>query len=316
MVNARRYRIPKVVPALALLCAGPLLAGETVLYRCTDSAGNPAYTNSTRGYLDCRVVGRYPKPAAASAPVAAEAPNTQAATAESVPNTQIQTLTPRTAAAAAAAGAVSTAPTPGNRVHRGAVYRFKNDGVVHYTNVRPAASTGAETVFTYAIDNCIACEVRSSVDWHNVALRLDEYTTEIKAAAARHAVDEALVRAIIHAESAYRVNARSNKGAQGLMQLMPATAKRFGVGDAYDPAQNIAGGVEYLAFLLRRFDGDITLAAAGYNAGEGAVDRHGGVPPYDETQVYVQRVGILHQRYRSALAAQPRDAGIVIGASH
>ena len=82
------------------------------------------------------------------------------------------------------------------------------------------------------------------------------------------------------------------------MQLMPATAERFGVTDAFDPAQNIRGGVRYLAWLLRRFNGDLTLAAAGYNAGEGAVDRHGGVPPYRETQTYVQRVGLLADRYR------------------
>ncbi len=96
---------------------------------------------------------------------------------------------------------------------------------------------------------------------------------------------------------------------------MPATAARFGVGDVYDPGQNIAGGVEYLAWLLRRFDGDIRLATAGYNAGEGAVDRHGGIPPFAETQVYVERVGILHERYRAALAATASAAPLGVGAS-
>ena len=185
------------------------------------------------------------------------------------------------------------------KVQRGAVYRYERDGVVHYTNVKPAIQ--AELVFTYAIETCMACQIRSAVDWNTVALRLDDYDAEIATATAAHGVDEALVRAIIHAESAYRVNARSHKGAQGLMQLMPATATRFGVNDAYDPAQNIAGGVQYLAFLLKRFDGDTRLATAGYNAGEGAVDRYGGVPPYAETQVYVDRVGILHARYQAAL---------------
>ena len=79
------------------------------------------------------------------------------------------------------------------------------------------------------------------------------------------------------------------------------TARRFGVVDSYDATQNIRGGVQYLAWLLKRFNGDLTLAAAGYNAGEGAVDRHKGVPPYSETQRYVQRVGVLVERYRSAL---------------
>jgi soluble lytic murein transglycosylase-like protein len=82
------------------------------------------------------------------------------------------------------------------------------------------------------------------------------------------------------------------------MQLMPATARRFGVGDAFNPQQNIQGGVKYLAWLLKRFDGNLTLAAAGYNAGEGAVDKYKGVPPYSETQRYVQRVGVLAERYR------------------
>ena len=98
------------------------------------------------------------------------------------------------------------------------------------------------------------------------------------------------MRAIIHAESAYNPNALSRVGAQGLMQLMPATARRFGVGNAFDAGQNIRGGVQYLAWLLKRFNGDLTLAAAGYNAGEGAVDKYKGVPPYSETQRYVQRV--------------------------
>lgn len=126
----------------------------------------------------------------------------------------------------------------------------------------------------------------------------DELVTSL---AKRHGVDARLVHAVITVESAYQPRARSPKGARGLMQLMPATAQRFGVTDVYDPGQNIAGGVEYLAWLLKRFNGDTRLAAAGYNAGEGAVDRHGGVPPYAETQVYVERVGILHARYRAAL---------------
>jgi soluble lytic murein transglycosylase-like protein len=105
----------------------------------------------------------------------------------------------------------------------------------------------------------------------------------------------------VHAESAFNPNALSRVGAQGLMQLMPATAERFGVDDPFAPAQNIEGGTRYLAWLLKRFNGDTRLAAAGYNAGEGAVDRFGGVPPYEETQRFVERVGILHQRYGASL---------------
>ena len=84
---------------------------------------------------------------------------------------------------------------------------------------------------------------------------------------------------------------------------MPATAARFGVANAFDPGQNIRGGVQYLAWLLKRYNNDLTLAAAGYNAGEGAVDRHKGVPPYSETQRYVVRVGQLAERYRGHVAA-------------
>lgn len=99
-----------------------------------------------------------------------------------------------------------------------------------------------------------------------------------------------LVRAIIQVESEYDSQAVSSKGAQGLMQLMPATAARFGVDDAFDPRQNVFGGVEYLRFLLDLFGGDVSLAAAGYNAGENAVLRYKGVPPYKETRGYVQKV--------------------------
>lgn len=130
----------------------------------------------------------------------------------------------------------------------------------------------------------------------------DRYALEIRSATYRFGVEEALVRAVIHAESAFRADAVSHAGAQGLMQLIPATAKRFGVSDSFDPAQNIQGGTQYLAWLLDRYDGDITKAVAAYNAGEGAVDRHKGVPPYRETRGYVQRVHQLLPLYRQQIA--------------
>src|SRR3546814_8558530 len=109
------------------------------------------------------------------------------------------------------------------------------------------------------------------------------YSDESRKAARQYGVEEAVVRAVIHAESAFNPNALSRVRAQGLMQLMPATAQRFGVGNPFDAGQNIQGGVKYLAWLLKRFNGDLTLAAAGYNAGEGAVDKYNGVRSEEHT---------------------------------
>lgn len=124
---------------------------------------------------------------------------------------------------------------------------------------------------------------------------LGNYSDFIIAAAAQHQVDPLLIRAVILTESSGKRGARSPKGAMGLMQLMPATAARFGVSNAYDPAQNIAGGARYLRWLLDYFGGNVRLALAGYNAGEGAVNKYGGIPPYKETQSYVQRVQDFHR---------------------
>ena len=109
-------------------------------------------------------------------------------------------------------------------------------------------------------------------------------------------VDPGLVLAVIEIESGRDVKATSNKGAMGLMQLMPATAKRFGVKKPYDPRQNIRGGITYLRYLLSYFEGDVDLVLAAYNAGENAVDRHGGIPPYKETRRYVKKVRKLYTK--------------------
>ena len=125
-----------------------------------------------------------------------------------------------------------------------------------------------------------------------------QYQVMIDESAARHGVDARLVRAVIQVESAYQAQARSRKGAMGLMQLMPDTARRFAVVDPYDPGSNIEGGIKYLKFLLDRFQvgEDISLALAAYNAGEAAVQRFRGIPPYAETRNYVQAVQKLAGR--------------------
>jgi soluble lytic murein transglycosylase-like protein len=119
------------------------------------------------------------------------------------------------------------------------------------------------------------------------AADLDEAVERI---ASEHAVSPQLIHSVIRAESNYDSGAVSPKGALGLMQLIPATARRFGVSDVFDPVENIQGGVKYLRYLLDLYDGDYPLVLAAYNAGEGAVTRYGGVPPFPETRNYVARV--------------------------
>lgn len=121
------------------------------------------------------------------------------------------------------------------------------------------------------------------------------YDSIIRQAAQTYGVSEGLIKAVMHTESGFNVQASSPVGAQGLMQLMPATARRFNVSNAYDPQQNIMAGAKYLAWLLKRFNGNTTLALAGYNAGEGNVAKYKGVPPFRETQDYVRRVSSRYQ---------------------
>jgi soluble lytic murein transglycosylase-like protein len=125
-------------------------------------------------------------------------------------------------------------------------------------------------------------------------------------------VDPRFIHAVIKQESRYNPKAVSHVGAQGLMQMMPATAKRFGLKDPFDPAANVEAGTKYLKFLLKRFNGDVSLALAGYNAGEGSVDKYNGVPPYGETQNYVKKIEATYGKtYHPVLT--PDDAKLAFG---
>ncbi|MBZ0223117.1 MAG: lytic transglycosylase domain-containing protein [Dokdonella sp.] len=382
-------RLPGFALALPLLAVAAWAHGGT-LYKCDTTDGSIAYTSSTKGYTNCKVVEVFPDPPKAQARPAS-VPATHAPPAPAVVVTPSAApaanrsgwdyaenradfanvgdgvaVSPTSAARAdfravyagvassarsveimdfstVLADVASTATTVGNplfiaapyrmragtrmpapllasataapstlvpRVLRGAVYKLtRKDGTIEYTNIKPNGGAFA-VLFTY-IATCVACDLHSKIDFARTALHLDSYRNEIATAAADFGVDSALLHAVIHAESAFNPMAISQKGAQGLMQLMPGTASDMGVADAFDAQQNIRGGARYLGELLRTFNGDTTLATAAYNAGPGAVQKYGGVPPYDETRVYVQRVATLQQRYRAAAqggaASPPRS---------
>lgn len=184
------------------------------------------------------------------------------------------------------------------------VYRYRGpDGVTHYADQAPGTA-GFEILW---FEHCFACDPDSAVDWRRTDLFVSDYASPISAAARTYQVEPALIRALIHAESAFNPLVVSRKGAMGLTQLMPDTARELGVGNAFTPEQNIFAGVRYLSGLLRQYQGDIPLALAAYNAGPGAVEKYHGIPPYTETRAYVERVALLHQRYRDALAGNPRQ---------
>ncbi len=164
-----------------------------------------------------------------------------------------------------------------------------------FTNVTTKASAPTNEMVAASLDpNYIPVDMPTSGD--------NSLDLIILKAGKQFGVDPRLLHAVIWQESRYKVGAKSGAGAQGLMQMIPATAKRFNCSDVYDPQANVTAGAQYLRWLLDRFDGDVTRALAGYNAGEGAVDKYNGIPPYSETQNYVRIiVGRYGQTYHPLL---------------
>jgi soluble lytic murein transglycosylase-like protein len=308
MKSSSRHRHIRWLAALVLAGLGaPAFAGG--LYRCSGSKGELAYTNKPAGYANCVQVANYADtkakpateagaPAMSSPTFAVESVKPAASGAATTANTG--TVPPQWQYREGGANAAPPAPkTESPQVLRGAVYKIsKSNGITEYTNIRPAGKR-YQVLFTY-ISTCFACDVHSKVNFSSTKLNRDAFRAEIAAAALEFGVDEALLRAVVHAESAFNPNALSKKGAQGLMQLMPGTADDLGVDNPFDATQNIRGGAQYLAQQLKAFQGDERLAMAAYNAGPANVAKYGGVPPFDETQVYVSRVSTLRDRYRQA----------------
>ncbi len=295
---------------LILLLGWAATADAGNLYRCVGSDGISNYTSKKIAGSQCVVVAKT-SPQQYSAPPPAASPAPASASSESPDVAKSDKPAGSDAAAVINVSAPKSEAATGNtprflRMAQSITYSYVDaNGIKNFSSRRPKGVSNVVAIKTeYAVfsqPTCYACGLSSSISFGSLRLNTAAYAAEIKAASRAYGVEEAVVRAIIHAESAYRPHVQSNKGAQGLMQLIPATARRFGVNDSFDPAQNINGGVQYLSFLLRRYQQDLTLAAAAYNAGEGAVDRYGGVPPYKETRLYVARVGQLAERYRKAL---------------
>lgn len=218
---------------------------------------------------------------------------------------------------------LATAPEPGSRctaqevpddavklpnlwgslgVINGTLYERQQDGKTVYSTRKLPGST---KVLSFTVETPRGEPAHEGLGRVG-APRVDRFAPQFRAAARRTGVDDAYLRAIAHAESGFDAAAVSPKGAMGVMQLMPATARELGVREPMSAPQSIEGGARYLRQLIRRYRGDLVLATAAYNAGIGVVARHGGVPPYRETRAYLDKVRALYPRYRAALGLPPR----------
>ncbi|MCB0336282.1 MAG: lytic transglycosylase domain-containing protein [Bdellovibrionales bacterium] len=184
--------------------------------------------------------------------------------------------------------------------HAGPIYVYKeDDGVIRFSNKPPKDGREAQVFTAKSSKFSIYSGIRRPK--RQGKLFLTAFTTSVNAAARKYRIHPALIRAVIHVESAFNPSAVSPKGAQGLMQLMPSTAKLVGVRDPFSVPHNIDGGTQWLRKMLQRFRGNVKLALAAYNAGPGSVEKYGGVPPFKETQNYVADVLRLRQSYANGL---------------
>jgi hypothetical protein len=200
---------------------------------------------------------------------------------------------------------VAPAPTP-------VPQKFRMTAM-HRAELARSAPKVKLTLYAYNASTSLPMTAANSLDGFTTGdAKVDSYIVE---SGKRNGVDPVLLYAIMHRESSFKPYAVSYKGARGLMQLMPGTAARFGVRNIFDPSQNVEGGARYVKFLLERFGGDVRLALAGYNAGEGAVDKFSGVPPYRETQEYVRRIGERYALMRNPEAARAAQASTLARAT-
>ena len=188
-------------------------------------------------------------------------------------------------------------------VWAGPIYVIEGPGGgKRFTNKPPPPGVTAK-VFTA---KKVGFSVYKGVPGRKARHTVSKYEAPIGLAAAAHGIPAALIKSVMHVESAFNAAALSRKGAVGLMQLMPETARDMGVKDPFDPIENIGGGVRYLAFLLSRYGGDKVKALAAYNAGPGAVDKYGGVPPFAETRQYVRDVLFMEGEYARKESARKK----------
>ena len=188
-----------------------------------------------------------------------------------------------------------------------ALYGYKNArGVVTFTSKKPRGKNYWRVQKRTPVSSVVIRRASSRGRRRWLSPRRSRFDHMIKHYAKKHSLEPALIKAVVHAESSFNPRARSHKGARGLMQLMPATAKRFGISNSYSPMENVMGGVRYLRWLFDHFNGNIHYVLAGYNAGEGAVAKYRGIPPYSETKEYIRRVLLLRSYYRCDFSGQRR----------